>query len=322
MEAYFLMPALMRADQARQIPITTFLERAGIQPAKVTRGGRELWYSSPLREGDKTPSFKVDTDKNLWFDHGMARGGNVIDLVIEMRRVTVKEALAILESGFAGSVPAATLSLLQANKPAGEKEKDQPSKSFSVVNVRDVEHPALVQYVLARCISKSVSDRFLKEVRFKPPGSLKQYFAIGFPCGAGFDARSTLFKGFVGTGKDITTLNFTDKGTVAVFEGPFDFLSWLSMRELVEPDCGVVILHSAALRRRAVTAISDHGFGRVSLYLDRDVAGRDAVEFFRKELGNRNVVDCSAFYDGFKDLNEWWMARGFAQSAVKPNSNG
>ena len=86
MEAYFLMPAPMRADQARQIPITTYLERSGIKPAKVTRGGRELWYSSPLREGDKTPSFKVDTDKNLWFDHGMARGGNVIDLMAALKK--------------------------------------------------------------------------------------------------------------------------------------------------------------------------------------------------------------------------------------------
>ena len=110
----------MRADQARLIPIATYLERAGVQPAKVTRGGRELWYSSPLREGDTTPSFKVDTDKNLWFDHGMARGGNVIDLVIEMRRVTVKEALAILESGFAGSVPAGRHLPGPGGAPAGE----------------------------------------------------------------------------------------------------------------------------------------------------------------------------------------------------------
>ena len=97
----------MRADQARQIPIALYLERAGIKPAKVTRQGRELWYTSPIRNGDSTPSFKVDTLLNLWFDHGLAKGGNVIDLVIEMRRVTVKEALAILGSGFAGSVPAA-----------------------------------------------------------------------------------------------------------------------------------------------------------------------------------------------------------------------
>ena len=41
----------MRAEQARRIPIVVFLERAGIKPAKVTRQGRELWYSSPIRQG-------------------------------------------------------------------------------------------------------------------------------------------------------------------------------------------------------------------------------------------------------------------------------
>ena len=172
----------------------------------------------------------------------------------------------------------------------------------------------MLQYLAARCIPKAVADRYLKEIRFKPAGSLKQFFAIGFACGAGFDARSPVFKGFVGKGKDITALNFTDKGTVAVFEGPFDFMSWLAMRELVEPDCAVVILHSAALRRRAFTAIADHGFGRVALYLDRDPAGRDAVDFFELELGNRNVVDRSVLYDGFKDLNEWRVALGFEQA--------
>ena len=65
----------MRADQARHIPISDYLERSGIKPAKVTRQGRELWYSSPIREGDDTPSFKVDTEKNLWFDHGLAAAG-------------------------------------------------------------------------------------------------------------------------------------------------------------------------------------------------------------------------------------------------------
>ena len=89
----------MRADQARQIPIHHFLERAGIKPAKTVRNGCELWYSSPIREGDANPSFKVDTAKNLWFDHGAARGGNVIDLVVEMRRVTVAEALAVNRRG-------------------------------------------------------------------------------------------------------------------------------------------------------------------------------------------------------------------------------
>lgn len=317
MEAYFLMPALMRADQARLVPIPLYLERHNIKPAKVTRNGRELWYSSPIREGDENPSFKVDTLKNLWYDHGAARGGNVIDLVVEMCRVSVKEALAILDSGFAGTVPAAARSLLENRGTlAGEKEKEE-DRSFTIVDSGAVQHPALWQYLFARCISKPLASRWLKELRFRSPGKLKTYFALGFACGDGFDARSPVFKGFVGKGKDISTINFTDKSTVVMFEGPYDFLSWLAMRELTEPDCGVIILHSLSLKARAFQAINEHGFGRVQLYLDRDEAGRTVTRWFQRELGSRNVVDRSALYDGFKDFNEWWAALGSKQSSFK-----
>ena len=86
----------MRASQARTISIDRYLECQGIKPDRVRQAGRELWYQSPIRSGDNDPSFKVDTVKNLWFDHGIAKGGNVIDLVCELQNVTVKEALAIL----------------------------------------------------------------------------------------------------------------------------------------------------------------------------------------------------------------------------------
>lgn len=294
----------MRADQARHIPIPDYLERCGIKPARVTRQGRELWYSSPIRDGDSDPSFKVDTLKNLWFDHGIARGGNVIDLVVEMRRVTVKEALAILGSGYAGSIP--------AREPlpkivAGEKENET---SLELINERDIEHSALVQYLDARCIGMAVARRWLRELRYRRHGDTKQFFALGFKCGGGYDARSPVFKGFVGKGKTISTINFADKGTVAVFEGVYDYLSWLAMRELVEPDCGVVILHSISLRERAMRAINEHGFGRVLLYLDHDRGGRETTDYFQRELGHRNVVDRASTYQDFKDLAEWWAALG------------
>jgi 5S rRNA maturation endonuclease (ribonuclease M5) len=86
-------------------------------------------------------------------------------------------------------------------------------------------------------------------------------------------------------------------------------LSWLSDRELAEPDCGVIILHSVALKRRALDAISAHGFGRVLLFLDHDQAGRETTRFFTEQLGNRNVVDRSNDYAGFKDLNDWRRAK-------------
>lgn len=297
----------MRADQARHIPIHDFLERSGIKPARVTRQGRELWYSSPIREGDDQPSFKVDTMKNLWFDHGIAKGGNIIDLVLEMHRVSVKEALAILGSGYAGTMPAREPIAKIGGAPAGEKEREP---NLDVLNERAIEHPALVQYLEARCIDIALARHWLKELRYRRQGDDRQFFALGFKCGGGYDARSPVFKGFVGTGKTISTINFADKGTVAVFEGVYDYLTWLAMRDLVEPDCGVVILHSTSLRERAMHAINEHGFGRVLLYLDHDRGGRETTLYFQRELGHRNVVDRSSTYLGTKDFNEWWVALG------------
>lgn len=202
-----------------------------------------------------------------------------------------------------GSVPAVR-PLTKIGALAGEKEKDT-ERGFSLISTTEVGHPALLTYIEGRRIPRPLVRRWLQEVRFRPKASLRKYFAVGFACGDGFDVRSAVFKGFVGTSKDITRIGFADKSTVAVFEGAFDFLTWLAMRELEEPDCAVIVLHSTSLRRRALDAITEHGFGRIMLYLDQDQAGRDAVDFFMSELGNRNVVDCSDAYRGFKDLNEW-----------------
>jgi hypothetical protein len=48
--------------QVNDIPIVEFLARQGFTPAKDR--GRDVWYISPLRVPEKTPSFKVDTVLN------------------------------------------------------------------------------------------------------------------------------------------------------------------------------------------------------------------------------------------------------------------
>lgn len=87
----------MRADQARTIPLDLYLEHQGYKPAKTRMGGRELWYKSPIRSGDSSPSFKVDTIINKWYDHGIGRGGNTLDLAVELCCSSVRDALRHLE---------------------------------------------------------------------------------------------------------------------------------------------------------------------------------------------------------------------------------
>ena len=57
----------------------------GYEPHKIK--GHNYWYLSPLRE-EKEASFKVNNHLNIWYDHGLGKGGRLVDLAIEMFQCT------------------------------------------------------------------------------------------------------------------------------------------------------------------------------------------------------------------------------------------
>ena len=67
----------------KRYSIVEYLERKGIRP--VRRTPAYAMYRSPLRE-ETHPSFKVDTEKNLWIDYAEGRGGSIIDLYMRLER--------------------------------------------------------------------------------------------------------------------------------------------------------------------------------------------------------------------------------------------
>lgn len=68
----------MNIKEIKQIKLQDFLASMGCKPVK--QYGVNLMYLSPLRT-EKHASFKVNTEINQWYDFGIGRGGNIIDLV-------------------------------------------------------------------------------------------------------------------------------------------------------------------------------------------------------------------------------------------------
>ena len=62
------------------MPLTDFLARLGHEP--VRRSSNELWYLAPYR-GERTPSFRVNVAKQLWYDFGLGKGGDIFTLAGE-----------------------------------------------------------------------------------------------------------------------------------------------------------------------------------------------------------------------------------------------
>ncbi len=124
----------MRCDQANSVPTHLYLEYKGFRPSHTRLNGRELWYFSPIRTQEKTPSFKVDVILNRWFDHGLGKGGKTVDIAIEICRCSVREALRDIEYsglfnkfGYSKNQTSkfeSTISAFEQKSGAFEKEKN------------------------------------------------------------------------------------------------------------------------------------------------------------------------------------------------------
>ena len=80
----------MNCAEANQLDMVEWLSKQGHQPQKIR--GTDHWYLSPFRE-EKEASFKVNKIRNVWYDHGLGKGGKLVDFVMEFFGCNTSEAL-------------------------------------------------------------------------------------------------------------------------------------------------------------------------------------------------------------------------------------
>ena len=71
----------MDIQTAKQIKIADCLHSLGYSPVK--QQGINLWYKSPFRE-ETEASFKVNTEREQWYDFGLGKGGGIIELAAHL----------------------------------------------------------------------------------------------------------------------------------------------------------------------------------------------------------------------------------------------
>ena len=299
----------------KRYPIVEYLERKGIKP--VRRTPSYALYRSPLRE-ETHPSFKVDTQKNLWIDYAEGRGGSIIDLCMRLEGCTLSEAIHRL-----GQTAPDDTAYSSRNDfaPNNFQPVMAANEARRLISISDTLPPHLQEYLTkVRCIDLEKAKPFLKCISYEVRG--RCYQAIGFanPSG-GYELRDNgSFKGTIAP-KDITPI-FTDKQTehatdktppVCVFEGFMDFLSFLSMKEEITNHC--LVMNSVSNVARTVRCLNDRHLTHIRAFLDNDDAGRRAVQEFVK--AGFKVEDMSVHYKGFKDLNEFHVSRMCKQEQQK-----
>ena len=290
---------------SNRISIRDFLARRGIQP-KYERNGYGM-YLSPLRE-ERTPSFKVDYVRNLWYDFGLGEGGTLLTLVMRLERCDCYAAIRILSNGEIRQAGSTSLSSGIYERPAvgGPSPVVRPATvpALRVLSDAPLRHPALVGYLASRGIVPSVAAAFCREVRYEING--RAFFAVGFRNDAGgWELRSARFKGG-SSSKHITTID-NRSDTVIAFEGFMDFLAYLSLKHPERLRIDAAVLNSVVNLPKAVPFISRHSV--IHTFFDNDEAGRKATADLLRLCPRSEVIDQRHFYSGHKDVNDYLIAR-------------
>lgn len=278
----------MNCKQTQKISIQKVLESFSLLPIKKSKRG--AFYFSIDREED-TPSLHVDFKKNTAHDFGSGKNYDNVSIVQTIKKCSISEALKYLEQ-FYFSFPK------QENLVVLEKKKNKPIRIGKII---PVEHSALLSYIKKRKVIKQ--KEYIKEIHYSTND--KYYFGIGFKNDSnGYEIRNKYAKICLGK-KDITTIK-NGSNTLRVFEGFFDYLSFLNIEKALEKaPSDYLILNSIAMVNRMEPHLNS--YKNIELYLDNDEAGNRATNeiktLFEYSEDNRFL------YRDFKDLNDWMKRR-------------
>ncbi len=269
-------------ERARNISIVKTLAKFGHFPNRIME--KEAWFLSPLRS-ETQASFKVSLILNKWYDHGIGKGGNGLDLIVAMEKCSVKQALELLSN---------ERDLFSFQQPILKMEI---IPKIEVIEVKPIQHQALIQYLDFRKIKLEIAQLYCNEIWYRFKGN--KYFALGLKNHLeGWELRNKYFKNS-SSPKTYTYLkNQSDR--LILLEGIFDLLSLADLYPEKLENSDVIVLNSLSFLEQVSLLFKK--YKTVELYLDNDQSGNNYSE---KLLQNyTNVIDRSGFYKGFKDLNE------------------
>lgn len=293
----------MNISEAKRVRIVDYLQQLGYRPHHEKY--RQYWYLSPVRE-EKTASFCVNDRKNVWYDFGLAAGGDLVELGKYLYHTDdISEILSHIEVHARNCAVAGDAVVIP----------DAPSMEQQMRNVAVValQHKALLSYLRSRRVDPDIAQAFCREVHYDL--RRRHYFAIAFGnMSGGYEVRNSYYKGCI-IGKDITVIKYRKEETqlcACVFEGFMDFLTYLTLKR--DKDYGIcmaqatdyIIMNSISNLKKTLMQLETYRF--IYCYLDNDLAGQKTVETIAGLYEGR-VSDRSSAYSEYKDLNDYIRRR-------------
>lgn len=277
----------MNCKNLNEKSLIEILSKLNHFPSKMNEN--EAWFLNPFRE-EIVPSFKVNLKMNKWFLFSESTGGSNVDF---LTRYFQKDIPFVLD--WAKTIE---------NSFSFRQQKNEnliSEKNYEITKISEVKNYSLKKLLEKRKVISQIDK--LKEIHFKFHNNPKEYFGIGFKNNSGGFEFSNKYVKKCLLKKDISSI-FNGNKNLNLFEGFWDYLSFLSMEELHKnKETDFIILNSTSNLDKIPSL---KNYSKIFLWLDNDLAGRTCTKTLIEE--NENIFDCSKIYSekNCKDLNEFY----------------
>ncbi len=260
--------------------------------------GGEYYYHSMLRpknNPDNTPSLSVKDATGEWFDHGQDFGGNVVEFGIKYwPHLSFPEVLEkIVETC---GMPLNS----SAYRHTPRKSNQAKEKNYGILEIKELGHnAAIMNYLESRGVARVAEGRLKEVYYYVEDKNQKKHnvFAAGWQNETGsWVVRPLSYP--VSLGPNAISFLPGSMDRLSVFEGFFDYLSWLTENPFSNDS--VLVLNSVSNAQDGIAKAM--GFGNVTLYFDHDTAGRKATLDFMTAIPA--TTDGAHIYEGYNDYND------------------
>lgn len=296
----------MNIEQAKTIQLYNLLVKMGYDP--VSNNGNEYFFLSPWRE-EKIASFRLNIEKNLYFDFGENEGGDIVTFGCRYLQSCGKPCTKSDSLKWLGEQENFTILSKSPNL-----KKSKPKAKMILREVSKISNDALINYLTRRGISIEAAKAHLKELRIYFPENNSTMFVLGFKNDdRGYELRNQTFKGTFPP-KGITFIRGTipKPPNIHIFEGIMDYLTFLTRLGKINLTDDTIILNSTNNVSKVKPYIYLYEYEDLRSWMDNDKAGRKARKALDEMVANENGLNhlpMNALYKGYSDFNEFHMAK-------------
>ena len=316
----------MNIEQAKQIELQGLVEHFGGRHHKQTKPD-EIWFYSPFRPEERTASFKVNPQRNVWYDFATGTGGSTIDLWLDCnnqdrkRRDAIKAALQGLAQ--ISNQPANLINQYRATaKDYNKQEKKQApiqTNRFKLIKPPGrIWHDALLQEIARRRLSLATVSPFLRQADIldsktgnKLTGFAFQNDEFGWEISIPNPKAGKSFKTSIGKKAPSSFTNDAHEKAF-IFEGFWDYLTWVQMQKTSELNADVYVMNSLSFKTQVSNGINaKERIKKILLFLDNDEAGKNATDAIVSIFTEANMVIGTKNHEylNFNDLSELFQQR-------------